>query len=316
RDAHYPEILILEYGVDRPGDMKHLLDIARPNIAVLTAIGEVPVHVEFFSSPEALAREKAKLIEYLPTAGFAVLNNDDGTVMDLKHRTRGHIMTFGFGKHAEVRILNFETRAEEGRPAGIAFKLQYIGTFVPVRLDGVFGKAQAYAIAAGAALGLVFGMNLVKIAERLKHYHPAEGRMQLIPGIKSAYVLDDSYNASPLSMHAALDTLRELPGKRKVAVLGNMRELGSYSMEAHEYLGGIAAKVIDSLVTVGPHGKLIAEGARKKGINRKNIQSFDSAEEVLPSIQNLVKKGDVILVKGSRAMHLEKVVEALRAPSS
>ena len=313
RNRNYPEILVLEYGVDRPGDMKYLLDIARPNIGVITAIGEVPVHVEFFSSPDALAREKARLIEYLPTAGFAILNNDDGTVMDLKNRTRAHVMTFGFGKQAEVRISNFETRSEKDRPVGISFKLEYIGTFVPIRLEGVFGKAQAYAAAAGAAIGLAFGINLVKIAEGLKNYHSLEGRTQLLSGVKSTFVLDDSYNASPLSMHAALDTLKDLPGKRKIAVLGDMRELGTFSLEAHEYLGTIAAKVLDLLVTVGPHGKLIADGAQKKGMKKGSIRSFDTVEEASAEIGGFLKKGDVILVKGSRAVGLEKVVNSLKA---
>jgi len=313
RDPHYPEILVLEYGVDRPGDMRYLLGIARPNIAVITAIGEVPVHVEFFANPDAVAKEKAKLIEYLPTAGFAVLNNDDAIVMGLKNRTRAHVMTFGFGKSAEVKVANYDIRAENGAPAGIAFKLSYIGSTVPVRIENVFGKTQCYAASAATAIGLIFGMNLVKISEALERYRAPQGRMELLRGVKEGtYVIDDSYNASPLSMHAALDTLHDLPAKRRIGVLGDMRELGSYSMDAHQYLGELAAGTLDYLVTVGPHAKFIAEGARQKGFPRKNILSFDLAEEAHVSVQNLMKKGDVVLVKGSRAMRLEKVVREIR----
>ena len=309
--TEYPEILVLEYGVDKPGDMKYLLDIARPNISVITAIGETPVHVENFLGPEELVREKGKIIDYLPTAGFAVLNRDDETVMNLRGRTRAHVMTFGFSKDAEVHIANFDHKSENGKPLGIAFKLEYAGGFVPVRIEGVFGKAQAYAASAAAAVGIIFGLNMVKISEALKNYRTAGGRTQLLPGVKDTYIIDDSYNASPLSMHAALDTLQNLPGKRKIAVLGDMLELGGYAMDAHQFIGTVAAKIVDVLVTVGPRAKFIAEAARAKGMEKRNIKSFDLAEEAAKPVENLIRKGDLVLVKGSRAMQLEKVVEEI-----
>jgi UDP-N-acetylmuramoyl-tripeptide--D-alanyl-D-alanine ligase len=309
----YPEILILEYGADRPGDLKYLLDIARPNISVITAIGDIPVHVEFFSGPEDVAREKAKLIEYLPTAGFAILNYDDEAVMDLKDRTRAHVMTFGFGKGAEIQIMRLENHWERERPVGISFKLQYGGGVVPVRLDGVFGKAQCYASAASAAVGLIFGLNLVKISEALKSYEPAKSRMELLPGVKYAFIIDDSYNASPLSMHAALDALKSLPGKRKIAVLGDMLEIGKYAIEAHERVGRLAGKFVDVLVTVGPRAKFLAEAARGEGMKKNSILSFDTADEAAKPLQGLIKKGDLILVKGSHAMEMSKIVEEIKA---
>lgn len=312
--AAYPEILVLEYGADRPGDLKHLLSIARPNLSVITAVGDIPVHVEFYGSPDGVAREKARLIEYLPAAGFAILNYDDDTVMNLKDRTRAHLMTYGFENGAEVRIAALENRSEErrGRPVGITFKLEYGGSSVPIRLDGVFGKAQAYAAAAAAAVGIIFGLNLLKISEALKTYRPAHGRMELLSGVKESYILNDCYNASPLSMHAALDTLKSLPGKRKIAVLGDMLEIGSYAMEAHERVGRLAARFVDVLVTVGPRAKFIADAAQKSGLNKRNIYSFDIAEDAIDTVQNLIKKGDLVLVKGSHAMELEKVVEGIR----
>jgi UDP-N-acetylmuramoyl-tripeptide--D-alanyl-D-alanine ligase len=311
--SKYPEILILEYGADRPGDLKYLLSIARPNISVITAIGDIPVHVEFFSGPEEVAREKAKLIEYLPTAGFAVLNYDDDSVMNLRDRTRAHIITFGFSEGSEIRITRFENKWDKIRPLGISFKLEYGGSFVPVRLDDVFGKSQAYASAAAAAIGLIFGLNLVKISEAIKNYKPAPSRMQLIPGIKYTFVIDDSYNASPLSMHAACDTLRSLPAKRRIAVLGDMLEIGKYAIEAHEYLGRLVSKIADVLVTVGPRAKFIAEAAKEAGLNSKNIFSFDTADEAAKSVENLIRKGDLILVKGSHAMEMSKIVEEIKA---
>jgi len=308
----YPEILVLEFGADKPGDLKELLEIARPNISVITAVGDVPAHVEFFAGPKEVAREKSRLIEQLPSAGFAILNCDDDTVMGLKDRTRAHVVTFGFQKGAEMRIMNFVNVIENGKPAGVSFKMEYGGSSVPVKIHGAFGRVQAYASAAAATVGLIFGINLIKISEALKSYKPAPGRMELLAGTKGTTIIDSSYNASPLSMHVALDTLRDLPGKRKIAVFGDMLELGEYSIEAHERVGKMAAQVADVLVTVGIEAKLIAETARKNGLSKKNIKSFDSADEALDAVQNLIKKGDLILVKGSHDMELGKIVEAIR----
>ena len=315
RKSNYPEILILEYGIQKPGDMKELLEIAKPNIGVVTAIGEIPVHVEFFAGVvDTLSREKSRLVEVLPAAGFAGLNYDDDTVMRMKDRTRARVVSFGFGESADVRITNFENRSEKSRPLGIAFKLEYAGSFVPVRLDGVFGKAQAYAAAASAATSLIFGVNLIKIAESLKNYRPVRGRMTLEDGIKGTLIINDSYNAAPLSMHAALDTLKSLKAKRKIAVLGDMLEIGEYTLEAHEAMGRIAAKTVNMLVTVGARAKFIAETAKKSGLQRKNIISFETAEEAKLPIQAMLKSGDLVLIKASHAMDFDKIVEEIRLP--
>jgi UDP-N-acetylmuramoyl-tripeptide--D-alanyl-D-alanine ligase len=315
----YPEMLVLEYGADRPGDLKYLLSIARPNISIITAIGDIPVHVEFFSGPDDVAREKSRLIEYLPSAGYAILNFDDASVMNVKDRTRAHVLTFGFGIGAGVRMTRFENKwekdahSEAGRPVGISFKLEYGGSFIPVRLDNCFGKSQAYAAGAAAAVGLIFGINLVRISEALQKYAPAPSRMELIPGIKHTYLIDDSYNASPLSMHAALDALKALPGKRKIAVLGDMLEIGKYAIEAHERIGHLAKKTVDVLVAVGPRAKFIAEAAREAGLAPNKIFSFDTADDARKPVQDLMKKGDLVLIKGSHAMELSKIVAEIKA---
>ena len=210
----YPELLILEYAADKPGDIRYLLDIAKPQISVITAIGDIPVHVEFYSGPEAVVREKSKIVEVLPATGFAILNYDDGSVLPMKDRTRAHIMTYGFNKDAHVVISNFEVKMDGKNPAGIFFKLNYGGSFVPVRLDGCFGKVQAYAAAAAASAGLVFGMNLVKISEALLDYKVMPGRGRIIPGIKQTYILDDSYNASPPCMQTASEAARAIAAAR------------------------------------------------------------------------------------------------------
>ena len=312
RRSAYPEILVLEYAADRPGDIKELLEIARPQIAVVTAVGEIPVHVEFYSGPEALAREKAKIIEQLPTVGFAILNADDALVFDMKSRTRAQVMTFGFSELAQIKITGFEN-ASNGEPTGVVFKLEYGGSFVPIKINNAFGKGQASAAAAAACVGLIFGVNLVKIAEALiENYQAPQRRMNLVPGVKETFIIDDSYNASPLSMKAALETLRALKSKRKIAVLGDMLELGKYSLEAHEEIGKFAAGIVDLLFTVGPRAKFIAAAANKAGLAKENILSFLIAEEVKKEVELKIKKGDLILVKGSRAIGLDKVVDEIK----
>ncbi|HUC01979.1 MAG TPA: UDP-N-acetylmuramoyl-tripeptide--D-alanyl-D-alanine ligase [Candidatus Paceibacterota bacterium] len=310
--ADYPEILILEYGADRPGDIKRLLNIARPNISVITAIGDIPVHVEFYAGPEEVAREKGRLIEYLPSGGFAILNADDETVMNLQPRTRAHVMTFGFDKSAEVRISRFENKIKDGQPSGISFKLEHGSAVVPVRIDNVFGRAHAYAAGAAAAIGIAFGMNLVTISDALARYAPPESRMQLLPGVKYTNIIDDSYNASLIAMRSALETLRDLPAKRKVAVLGDMLEIGKYTPEAHEAVGRLAAKSADALFTVGPRAKFIAEAARGAGMKRTAIVSFDTADDARAPVKDFIRKGDLILVKGSHSMELNKVVKDIK----
>ena len=308
----YPELLVLEYAADRPGDIRRLLTIARPNISIITAIGEIPVHIEFYAGSEEVAREKGRLIEYLPSAGFAVLNYDDETVMALKDRTRANVITFGFARGADMRIANFETKSAGFKPLGISFKLEYGGSVVPIRIDKVFGRAQAYASAAAACVGVIFGLNLVKISEALKNYVPATGRMRLVAGQNSTYILDDSYNASPMSVHAALDTLRDLPAKRKIAVLGDMTEIGPYTIQAHEEIGKIASDVVDVLITVGIAAKLIADSAIKEGFKKKNVYQFNDAGDAIKPIEEMIKKGDLILVKGSHIMRMEEIVEEIQ----
>lgn len=314
RRSAYPQILILEYAADQPGDIKELLEISRPQMGIITTVGEIPVHVEFFSGPEAVAREKSKLIEHLPANGFAVLNFDNEIVMKMREQTRARVITFGFGDGADLKITNFENRSENDKPVGISFKIEYGGSFVPVVLKNSFGKAQAYAAAISACVGLIFDLNLVEISEALSNnYQPAKGRMNLIAGIKDTYIIDDTYNALPLSMQEALDTLRDLPATRKIAVLGDMLELGKYSIEAHEAIGQLVSGIIEILVTVGPRAKFIAEAAKNSGLAENKILSFDTAAEAGRSVQELMKKGDLVLIKASRAVGLEKIVEEVAA---
>ncbi|PIU98215.1 hypothetical protein COS61_02675 [Candidatus Wolfebacteria bacterium CG03_land_8_20_14_0_80_40_12] len=309
----YPEILILEYGADRPGDIKNLLEIAKPDIGIITEVAEIPAHVEFFSGPEAVAREKSKLIETLSANGFAVLNFDSEIVKKMRESTRARVIAFGFGlvdgEKLDIKISNIENRVQ-----GVSFKLEYGGSFVPVVLKNTFGKAQAYAAAVAACVGLIFDLNLVEISEALLlNYKTPKRRMNLTAGIKDTYIIDDSYNALPISMAEALEIMKQISyGGKKVAVLGDMLELGKHSIEAHQEVGKLAAKAVDVLITVGPRAKFIAESAESAGLDKNKILSFDTSAEAGLAVQDLIKQGDLVLVKASRAVGLEKVVEEIK----
>ena len=316
----YPEILVLEYGVDRPGDMDYLVSIARPDIAVVTAIGDVPAHVEFFKDAEALAAEKAKLVQALSVDGYAILNHDDYAVYDMKEKTKAHVMTYGFEEHADMRIVHYELRVTKDEklgdiPEGITMKMQYGGSVVPARLHRVFGTPACYAAAAAAAVGLVLNKNMVEISEALAQYEPLPGRLRLLKGIKNSFILDDTYNASPEAMRVALDTLVELPGKRKIAVLGDMLEIGTYTEAAHRSIGDKVAQCADMLVTVGSRAKFIADEAMTRGMENRarvltpnQVMRFDDPTEAGKALDPLIKEGDLILVKGSQGMRMEKAV--------
>lgn len=313
---NYPEILVLEYGVDRPGDMDYLLKIAKPKIAVITAVGDLPMHVEFFKDPEEVVNEKAKLLQVLPEDGWAILNHDDYAVYDLKNKTEAGVITFGFEEGAEVRAINYELKTileeELGEvPDGTFFKIEQKKRLVPVRIHGVFGRPQVYAALAAAAAGSILDINLVRVSEALAFWTPSPGRLCLLNGIKNSFILDDTYNAGPDSMRAALDVLQILPGQRKIAVLGDMLELGKYTEQIHRAIGGEAAKFVDLLITVGARAAFMAEEARVLGLDSSQIFKFSDSESVGDFLDPLIKKGDLILVKGSQGARMEKVVEEI-----
>ncbi len=309
----YPEILVLEYGADKPKDIESLARDFKPHVAVVTAVGEIPVHVEFFANPEGLAREKAKLVEALEPGDHAVLNYDDQTVLDMRDKTAAQVHTFGLADEAQVHASNLDILMNgQGKPEGMVFKLSADGKLVPVKIYGSLGTSQATASAAAAAVGFIFGLNLVEISEALVSYRGPKGRLRILDGIRGSTILDDTYNASPASMHLALETLQRVQGTRKIAVLGNMLELGKYTPQAHETVGNLAATVADVLICVGDKAKLIADAA-ENGKPSGNIYAFHTSDEARPLVQRMIREGDVVLVKGSQSMRMEKIVEEIMA---
>src|SRR3989344_936967 len=315
---NYPDILVLEFGSDKPGNIKRLVTKFKPHIGVVTAVGEVPVHVEYFSGPEGVAKEKSQLVEALSASDFAVLNFDDLAVFEMKERTKAKVFTYGFGEGANIKISNFEFLISNEGPEGVGFKVDYNDSFVPFKLNGSLGKSQGYAAAAATAVGAIFGMNLVDISEALSEYHGPRGRLKILKGVKNSIIIDDTYNSSPLSTHLALETLKELPGKRKVAVLGDMLELGKYTIDAHKEAGNIAGTFADLLICVGLRAKFIAESAFNQlaptevsGMPQQRIFIFETSDEAKLKVKELIKEGDLILVKGSQGIRMEKIVEEI-----
>lgn len=318
--SKYPEILVLEYGADRPGDIDKLVQIATPQTGIITGVGEIPVHVEYYSGPEEVAKEKSKLISALPPSGLAVLNHDDWIVFNMKDLSKAETITFGFDEHSEIKAsdMRYFFEEEDEANAGLSFKLNYEGKSVPFRLSSALGKHQIYAALAATAVGLHFNINLIEISEALEKMEFPKQRMKLVKGIRDSWIIDDTYNASPLSTQAALETLYEFGNKaisqkgkgRKVAVLGDMRELGVFTEKAHRLIGNLAGEKTEYLFTVGPAAKFIADSAFNQ-LPKENIRTFDSSEEAGEWLKGFVAEGDIVLVKGSRAMEMEKVVEAL-----
>lgn len=314
----YPEVLVLETGVDRPGDMDVILSIIEPLVSVVTAIGEIPVHVEFFSGPKEIAFEKGKLARRTSSTGMVLLNADDEAVYDMRNEAHGKIVTFGFGKGAEIRVSQYALVTQKNVlgmeiPAGIRCKIDFQGSTVPLRMVGALGKQQLYIASAAIGVGSYFGINPLSAAQAFEEYHPLSGRLRIVEGIKNSILLDDSYNASPMAMHAALDTLRDVPARRRIAALADMLEIGKFTIQAHQAMGELVADFVDILITVGPRAKFIAREAIERGMKRDQVHELGSAAEAGKLLQDILQPGDVVLVKGSQSMRMERAVEEIMA---
>ncbi len=308
----YPEILVLEMGADRIGDISYLTGFIKPFIGVITAIGEIPVHVEFFQSAAHLAREKSNLVKSLDKDGWAVLNFDDERVRAMVNKTQAQIFSYGFSENVDLRVSSVEQRLEKLSEAGISFKVDFEGSNVPVRLNHILGEHQIYAAAAAIAIGLILKMNLVEIAEGLKDFRAPVGRLNIIKGIKNSWIIDDTYNSSPSSSLAALEVLVKAPG-RKIAAFGDMLELGAFTEEAHRRVGARAAQVVDVLLAVGERAIFMADEAKKQGLPEDKVLHFASSEEAGRVLQDLIREGDVILIKGSQGIRMEKITKEIMA---
>lgn len=328
----YPEWLVLEVGVGKPGDMKETAMWLKSDIVVMTAIGDVPVHVEFFKSREHLIEEKSGLIQTLRKEGTLVLNADDADILNMKTKTKARIMTYGFNDRADLvcsnenifyihpetnnkdnnPVVNIDKILKDTIPEGITFRVDNEGASFPVIIEGVFGKNHIYASLASLAVAASLKLNMLSAINSLKNYDIPAGRMRLLLGESNTVIIDDTYNASPFAVESALKTLGSLASlPRKIAVLGDMLELGQHTEEAHNHIGKIAKETIDILIVVGPRAQFIKDGAIASGMKEENIYEFQNAILAGDFLKTFIKKGDIILVKGSQGVRMERTVEKI-----
>ncbi|WP_376788861.1 UDP-N-acetylmuramoyl-tripeptide--D-alanyl-D-alanine ligase [Thermoflexus sp.] len=294
---------VLEMGMYARGEIAALCAIARPVIGVVTMVG--PVHLERLGSMEAIAAAKAELVEALPEDGVAVLNRDDPYVRGMAERTRARVFFYGLDPEADLWADEIVSEGLEG----VRFDLHYRGeTFRRVRVS-LLGRHSVHTALRAIAVGLLEGLTWEEIFAGLRDRR-AQLRLVAVPGLRGSTILDDTYNASPPSMLAALNLLAELDG-RKIAVLGDMLELGAYEIEGHRLVGGRAGAVADLLITVGPRARIIAQEAMAVGLPPHRVWICDSNQEAIEVLRQILEPGDVVLVKGSRGLHMEEIVSTL-----
>lgn len=317
KDKNYPKILILEMGVDRPGDLDYLTSIAPVNVSLVTAVSYS--HIEYFGSLNNIKKEKQVLVEKTDSNGLAILNYDNEPTREMANVSQARVLTYGLSQGADLRaqdvIYNFSRGNYE--LAGINFKLSYNGSIVPVVMKNVLSETSIYAALAATAVGIYFKLNLVEIAKSLNDFSLPHGRMNLLPGIKNTFIIDDTYNSSPEAALAAIDILSRMKIDEKAsryAVLGEMLEIGHYTEEGHRLVGAQVFKSgIDYLVAIAEKSRDFVRGAKEAGMNEENIYYFDKQDEAASFLQNRIKMGDVLLVKGSQGARLEKLVKELMA---
>jgi|GEM_PF-4685475 len=311
RGSRSSDVCVAEFG--SAAGIREMLKVARPTVAVLTPVGEAPA--TGLHGGDDPFQDYARTVEQLPAAAFAVVPAGMPATR-LRQRTRAHLLTYGTDPGAHVLVAQaLQERDADGIP-GVSANLGYGGTTEPVYLKGALGPYHASAAAAAACVGIVFGATLHDVARALESYLPPEGSVRVMKAVKESLVIADAYDAHLLSAMAGMELLASYPAKRRIVVLGDLIDLGSRSMEAHERLGELVREHADALLTVGTRAGIAAEAALRARMPRKAVQSFARAEEAGAALQELLRKGDVVLVVGSKAMRLEAVLAEVRMPTA
>ncbi len=299
------DVAVLEMGTFGPGELAALSAIAHQTIAVVTNVGHS--HLERMGSQEGIARAKGELVAALPADGTAILNGDDPCVRAMAGLTRARAIIYGHDAGCDLRA----TKLVDHGPDGLSFALHWRGESASLDHAPFLGAHSVHTALAAAGVGLALGLRLDEVAAGLRRPHESV-RLLVLPGRNGSTIIDDSYNAAPVSVLAALGILERTPARRRLAVLGDMLELGDYEEEAHREVGRAVARVADGLLTIGPRAAIVADEAARRGLSPGRIRRFERKDEVAAALRDDVREGDVVLIKGSRGLALEDVVAALR----
>lgn len=295
---------VLEMGFYVPGEIEFLCSIARPQVGVVTNIGTV--HAERAGTKEEIARGKSELVQNLPPApdGVAILNFDDPYVLPMAQKTQAQVFTYGLDSRADLWADGIVGMGLEG----IRLQLHYQNEVLHLRVP-LIGRHSVHTVLRAVAVGLVENLTWQEIINGMQQSH-MQLRLVVVKAESGALILDDTYNASPESTMAALNLLEDMEG-HKIAILGDMLELGIYEQSGHEMVGSRAAQFCDVLYTVGPRSLYIAQAAKKSGMSEGQIHSFDTTAQVIDAVQNQFTSGDIILIKGSHGMRMDQIVSAM-----
>ncbi|MFQ5595386.1 MAG: alanine racemase [Anaerolineae bacterium] len=320
------QLAVLEMASDSHGEIADLAGMAPPKVAVVTTVQ--PAHLDVFGDLETIAHEKADLVRALPPNGTALLNADDPRVRAMASQTTANIITFGLDPTADLTATHVTLT-----PEGTSFTLRIpLNTQYPIpnrqslisNLQPssrttyhlsipLLGRHAIYPALAAIGVGLLYGMDLDAIIQRLANLGRVPGRLNPLPGRNGSLILDDTYNASPQATIAALDVLAALPARRRMAVLGDMPELGHHTEAGHRQVGRHTAGIVDQLVTKGGHARLIAEEAERAGLDSDCVVVTYTAEDAVRAAGHDLGPGDVVLVKGGLEARMESVVGRLLA---
>lgn len=313
---NYPKVLVLEYGIDHPGEMDILLDIVEPKIAVLTTVGVS--HKENFSSNEEIAHEKGNMAARLPSNGIFVYNAGNALVVEQAKRTKAHLLSYG-KIHAESKeTVNADVvlqKVEETLSINPSTKISIKSPVREIEITiPAVGTAHVEAVLAAVAVCEALQVDTEIILKGFANYRGVPGRLNVLAGIKRSILIDDTYNAAPLSMTEALNLLGRFPSTHKVAVLGDMLELGDVTESAHAEIGKLVATLnLQQLFTVGELGKQIADAALKAGMSQESIISFENSDAAKTVVLQTLQPDSVVLIKGSQGARMEKITKELLA---
>jgi UDP-N-acetylmuramoyl-tripeptide--D-alanyl-D-alanine ligase len=305
------EVVLLESDLKNEKELnqiKFFINKSSLSVLVVAHVGDIPPDKDFFAGEKEATEEITKLAKFLPPQSNLILNFDDETAREIADITNLKTLTFGFQPGCDFRVSDVMING------GTNFKVNYKGNIVPIWLDRLFGKEQIYSALSAVAVGIILDLNLVEISQALKNYHSLSGKMRLIRGIKNSWILDDSESATVFSMTEALEILGKIKDfERKIAVLGDILDIGKYTIEAHETIGEKAAANADLLFTVGSRAKFIAEGARQKRLTLDKIFQYDTIQECAANLKKIIEEGDAVLVDGSKEMNMSELVKEIKA---